>query len=193
MENTDNIEEIWKDVEGYDGKYQISNLGRVKSFRGKINQNGKLLSPFIDSKGYRAINLASRWYKLHRLIAMTFIPNPENKQTVNHIDGNKINNDISNLEWATQKENNKHARDTGLHTVIGNPELTGRRHCCYKGDIQGFDNMGNLVVSFRGATDMKSQGYASTCVYRVINGNRKTYKGLVYRRVSTDSTNKEIG
>lgn len=69
---------------------------------------------YIASVGYLSIEIRRKHFRLHRLLAQTFIPNPENKRTVNHIDGNKLNNSLSNLEWATDSENNKHAYDIGL-------------------------------------------------------------------------------
>ena len=169
-----NQEEIWKDIVGYEGLYRVSNLGRVKN---TITHN--FLKNYLHKSGYVRINIKklqkNNNCRLHRLIARAFIPNPENKKTVNHIDGNKQNNSIENLEWLTQKENNKHARDTGLHKCIGN----------YKGIIQGFDKDGKLVVNFSGSKDMEKRGYFPTKVYNVVSGKGKTYKGLVFRRLET--------
>lgn len=101
--------EIFKDIIGYEGYYQISNLGRVKSSYKKCSI---LKSPKCKS-GYKTVNLyrdkkLKNCY-LHRLIAITFIPNPENKPYVNHIDGNKLNNDLNNLEWCNGSHNVKEA------------------------------------------------------------------------------------
>jgi hypothetical protein len=108
--------EIWKDIKGYDGLYQVSNLGRVKSF--VIMPNGKILKPSIDNVGYSRNTLTKnkkpKHIYTHRLVAQAFIKNPKNKATVNHKDGNKLNNVPSNLEWCTQKENLQHAHKTGL-------------------------------------------------------------------------------
>lgn len=73
------------------------------------------LATHINNRGYRAVCLRKTTFMVHRLVAQAFIPNPENKPVVNHIDGNKLNNHVSNLEWATVAENNRHARETGLH------------------------------------------------------------------------------
>lgn len=107
--------EIWKDIEGYQG-YQISNFGNIKSFR--KYKNGKLMIPQKDKKGYLQIclykNRKSKTKKMHRLVAQTFILNNENKPQVNHIDGNKTNNNVNNLEWCNNSENQLHAYKNGL-------------------------------------------------------------------------------
>lgn len=113
------MEEIWKDIDGYIGRYQISNLGRVKSIlRFSKGIKVKILKYKIDKYGYLRVTLSKdnqqKIFFVHRLVAKAFIPNPENKPQVNHIDGNKQNNKVNNLEWVTNQENVIHAHITGL-------------------------------------------------------------------------------
>lgn len=108
------IKEIWKDIQGYKGLYQISNYGKVKSL-----YKNKLRSFSIDNSGYYHISLTKdkkqRSYLLSRLVALHFVKNSNKKQEVNHKDGNKNNNMSSNLEWSTRQENIKHAFKMGLN------------------------------------------------------------------------------
>ena len=106
--------EIWKDIENFENLYKISNYGRVKSLRKQV----KILKARIDKKGYNhyAIRKDNKIYekKAHRLVAQAFIPNPENKPQVNHLDGNKLHNYYKNLEWCTNGENQ-------IHSYVLNP------------------------------------------------------------------------
>lgn len=110
--------EIWKKIENL--PYEISNLGSVRrDSKSKYNQKSKsCVQPYINNKGYLCVNLYKNSkvhkFQVHRLIAIYFIPNPSNLPCVNHIDGNKLNNSISNLEWCTHQQNMQHAWDTGL-------------------------------------------------------------------------------
>lgn len=118
--------EEWKDIAGFEGMYQVSNMGQVRSLdrldsRG-YKYKGRTVKP-STSKGYQYAHLCklSKYttISIHRLVALAFIPNPDNLPQVNHIDGNKQNNHVSNLEWVTEKENINHAWDNGLATNSG--------------------------------------------------------------------------
>ena len=106
--------EIWENVQGYEGLYLISNLGRLLSApRNGTKTYWHLIAPHKLKTGYVQYQLCKndtrKEYKAHRLVAMAFLPNPENKREVNHIDGNPGNNTVDNLEWATTSENQIHA------------------------------------------------------------------------------------
>ena len=107
--------EIWKDIQGYEGRYQISNYGRVKCFY--RNKNGDELKVKTSRTGYKVAKLTKngkrKWMSVHRLVAMAFIP-PYSGEQVNHIDADKTNNHVENLEWCTAKENTLHAIKLGL-------------------------------------------------------------------------------
>lgn len=128
--------EIWKDIPQFEGIYQISNLGRMKSLTQsfiskkdgrKWTIKGKILKTPLSSTGYpRKIckhNGISKGFKIHRLVASTFIPNPKNKPFINHKNGIKTDNTVSNLEWCTHKENMDHALKNGLLKI-----LSGENH-----------------------------------------------------------------
>lgn len=132
-------EEIWKDIPGYEGLYQASSYGRIKSLsrevRGKDSRAGamfskdRILKTHIKPSGHLGIHLTKNRvavrYNVHRLIAITFLPNPDNLPVINHIDGDPGNNKIDNLEWCTQKHNIKHARE-----VLGNKPNNHREVVC---------------------------------------------------------------
>lgn len=116
--------EEWRDIPGFEGEYQASTMGRIRSLdriitrgasrrRGeyKTRLPGRILAECDGAQGYQVTNLGKKQYRVHRLVAKTFIQNPYGKKEVNHKDGNKKNNCVDNLEWCTGKENQAHARD----------------------------------------------------------------------------------
>lgn len=124
------MEEIWKDIPGMLGHYQVSNTGKIKSVkRTYVGKGGflrdlpeKIIKTRINKHGYEFLHVGSKVVKLpsqaiHRVVVITFIPNTECKPFVNHIDGEKLNNHVLNLEWCTAKENSEHAWRTGLSKV----------------------------------------------------------------------------
>ncbi|MGL5345738.1 MAG: NUMOD4 domain-containing protein [Peptostreptococcaceae bacterium] len=125
-----NIGEIWRDVAGYEGLYEVSNFGNVRSLdrirEDKLGKRyrlkGRVLSLTNTSTGYFKVELTDlerkiKSFKVHRLVASSFIENEFNKPFVNHIDGNPKNNNVINLEWCTQSENVKHALNIGLKRI----------------------------------------------------------------------------
>lgn len=113
----ENEEEVWKDIQGYEGRYQVSSLGRVKSYTRAKNPEGIVLK-FSEVDGYNRVGITDssgyrRHFLAHRLVAMAFIPNINNKPQVNHIDSNRKNNNVKNLEWVTNRENSIHSWEYG--------------------------------------------------------------------------------
>lgn len=110
--------EVWKPIEGTDGKYEVSNTGKVRSVGTHVNKGIRELIQKTDRYGYRIVTIyydeKRKSRTVHRLVASAFIPNPEALPQINHIDGNKENNNSSNLEWCSASHNIKHAFDMGL-------------------------------------------------------------------------------
>lgn len=129
------MQEIWKDIEGYEGCYQVSNLGRLKSLERTVKGNNggvyvkkeKILTPTINSSGYYHTILRKDGRNvhvyIHRLVAQTFIPNPDNLQQINHISEDKTNNRVDNLEWCSAKYNTNYgtANERRRETLKQNP------------------------------------------------------------------------
>lgn len=126
----------WRDIPGFEGLYQVSDDGRVKSF---WHKRPRVLKHGICNNGYCLVVLVDENHKrhscrIHQLMAEVFIPNPENKPGINHIDGNKQNNVLTNLERCTYSENLKHAYDIGLRKGKG-AKKNGKKIDQYKRDL----------------------------------------------------------
>lgn len=183
------MKEIWKDVVGYEGLYQVSNLGKIKSLSREYchgNQYGvrtkkideKIMKQQITAFGYCSVKLSKnkvcKHFQVHRLVAEAFILNPNNYPVVNHKDINKQNNCVDNLEWCTQKYNVLHANQHGLF------ENRIRKLKKYIGQ---YDMEGNLIKLWDSARDaqkeLKLKGYSN--IRECCKGKRKTAYGFIWK------------
>lgn len=177
------MDEIFKDIEGYTGRYQISNTGRVKTLK-RQGTDERILVGCIDRTGYLRVNLIdevgnTKSYGVHRLVCLNFLTNPEEKRTVNHKDGNKLNNQLSNLEWMTHGENHKHSydelgRQSHMKGKSGKAHPNAKavtRRCKVTGEVNHYE-----TVRQAGNAGEFSEGHISSCC----NGKRKSHKGFYW-------------
>lgn len=165
--------EIWKDITGYEGRYQVSNEGRVRSLPVKSTTRyygGKVLVQMTDNIGYKVVNLSRKTYKVHRLVAAAFVDNPNNYPHVNHIDEDKTNNSASNLEWCTPEHNNNHG--TRNKRISQN---AGRK-------VVQYDMQGNEIRTWDSiAKAAKHYGVARTTICGCCAGRQHTSCGYIWR------------
>ena len=178
------MQEIFKDIEGFEGLYQISNLGRVKSLRFnkeillKDGKTGREL-------GYRSVvltkNKIKKTYYVHRLVAQAFIPNPENKSDANHKNGIKSDNIIANLEWCTCSENSLHSfRKEGRKATGGWITEEGRKRD--KKAVSQHDLNGNLLHVYESMGEaFRRTGIKTGNISSVCKGTTKTGKGFIWK------------
>lgn len=181
------MQEIWKDIPGYEGLYQVSNLGRVKSLGryvkkryGLMWKKGKVLSAAKDNKGYLVVvlcdNTKRQTFKVHRLVAMVFLENRNNKPQINHIDGNKQNNSVFNLEWCTQPENMTHAWNTGLQKRTHKKnDLKSIKVVQYSLEMQALNEYPSIMEAER-QTGIYNASISACC-----KGKRKRAGGYIWK------------
>ena len=176
--------EEWRNIKGFEGCYMVSNLGRVKRIGFYRNQSStweheeKILKAGDNGRGYLFVNLSinnKQYHRyVHRLVAEAFIPNPENKATVNHIDCNRHNNNVKNLEWATYRENNDYALK-----VMREQGENKRNNKASKPIIQ-YDLEMNFIAEYPSVREAERQlGYKGICACLV--GKQKTVHGHIFK------------
>lgn len=187
----DLLNEEWKDIPYSNRLYQISNYGRIRRIEhnrvsSRYNKKGrlyksKILKATTNKQGYVNFQLYTigglmKTFKVHRLVAELFIPNPYNKEQVNHIDGNKQNNRIDNLEWCTNGENGKHAWDCGLRTRrIGKDNK-------FSVIIEQYDKNGNYVKTWDSIADItRNLGISHSLITATCQGKQKTSHGYIWK------------
>lgn len=179
--------EIWKDIKGYEGLYQVSNLGNIKSFSKKRNhQDEIILKPWL-SHGYPTVGLFKNnigiQRRVHRLVAENFIKKEnKNHNIVNHKDGDKTNNNIKNLEWCTQKENVAHAINNHLFNPHNqNHSKTKFKRRNLKPIIQ-LDKNGKVLKKWACIADVERElGYKNSHITECCKGKLKSSRGYIWK------------
>lgn len=173
------MKEVWKDIKESPG-YQVSNLGNVRKVK-----NGKcqLLSKSVTTIGnYPAVNINRKTTNVHRLVATEFIPNPDNKPCVNHIDADRTNNVLTNLEWATYSENIKHG--IGLGNVVSPfNKFKGKTHK-KSIPVRQLDESKKLIKEYNCIEDVaRETGCDPIKIGRVLKGLRKRTGGFYWEKI----------
>lgn len=180
------MEEIWKTIDGYEGYYEVSNLGNVRSMYREIfwnnttrRQKGRMCNFNKDSKGYIRVGLNKegkrKYISVHRLVAMSFLNKDETRNEVNHIDGKKSNNTLGNLEWVTRSENMKHAVENKLVTHLLKESERNKK------TIYQFDKKGNLLNEFESlANASEITGISKAYISQLCTGARKVQRYHIF-------------
>lgn len=184
------MEEIWKDIEGYEGKYQVSNLGRVRSLNYNHTGEIKLLKQSTNKYGYKLVGLCKngkeKKYQVHRLVAIAFIPNPNNLPIINHKDEDSSNNNVDNLEWCTQEYNVNYGTRNERAGKKARKQMTGKKgkeHPRAK-PILMYDREGNFIRKFDcivDASEYFGKDRYCNCISMCLRGKNKTAYGYVFK------------
>lgn len=174
------IQELWIDIPGYSGQYAAFHKGAI------LNRvTGKVLKPTVFSCGYPyvtiCVNGQKKHKRVHRLICETFISNPHNKSEVNHIDGNKLNFHISNLEWVTSSENKKHAFRIGLMKPTSPQKGKFNELNARSKQVAQLTLNGTLVKIWPSIAEACRHGFSIANICKVCKGERHSHKGFIWK------------
>ena len=180
--------ELWKDVFGYKGYYKVSSTGRVKSIPRKVPNShlkngtmflkGKIMNPTVVKTGYAQVMLSKngkrKYHKVSRLVAKAFIPNPKNKPQVNHINENKLDNRLENLNWMTAKENINHG--TAIERLTKKQRKNNKTIQVFQYSLSG-----DLIRSWFSMSEASRHGFNKSLISICCKGKRKTHKGFIWK------------
>lgn len=174
--------ESWRPVVGYEGLYEVSNLGRVKSLPRKGTKGGLLSENYTNSKHYAHVlltkNMKPNTKSVHRLVAMAWIPNPECLPQVNHIDGDKTNNCVDNLEWISNLDNRRHAIRIGISEATPKEAIAA-----HKRRVRATNN-NHEHVEFDSVRDAeKALRVCNQNIIKVCRGARRTAGGYMWEYI----------
>lgn len=174
------MSEVWLPVVGYEGKYEVSNTGLVRSVDREVfnrgsgrayTLKGQALKVKKDRDGYLIVSPCvdgvNKYLRVHRVVASAFLSNPENKAHVNHINGDKSDNSVSNLEWVSHVENMRHAKHNGLLSTKGRAVI-GTSLC-------------GVEVRYESVMDAHRSGHSRNGIHQCLCGNYKTSGGMRWR------------
>lgn len=186
-------EEIWKDIKGYEGLYQVSNLGNIKSLdRFVVYSGGELklhksknIKQNPNQQGYLTMTLSKnnckKSFRVNRLVAETFIPNPLNLPQVNHKDENKLNNNVENLEWCTAKYNcNYGNRGIKISSKIDYKKIAEINKLKQSKKVFQYDLNNNLLKVWKSVSDCTKEGFSSSGISQCCHNKLNTYKGFIW-------------
>lgn len=191
--------EIWKDIPGWEGLYQVSNLGRIKSLArdyricnvATVHKKEKILKQQTIKFGYKHVELNynghARNYPVHRLVAMAFIPNPENKPHIDHIDTIPYHNNVENLRWVTPSENANNSITAQKRKKI--KYISGPKNPLFEDKspdskpVLQFDKQGNFIARYSCCHQAmrKNPGFSFSSIARACRGERYTYKKFIWK------------
>ena len=185
----------WRDVPKYEGLYQVSNTGLVLSLP-KRTCGGKILKPAKNKDGYLTVTLCRAGEKetvrVNRLVAIAFIPNPDYKLEVNHIDGDKLNNAVENLEWATRSENELHSFNAGLKSRNPSEKTRIASALAHRRPVRRIDD-GAVFPSIKEAAESVGADDCGANISKVCRGLRDTASGFRWEYVQRELDAKGAG